>query len=91
MNEQEARALIIAALHKTANVFNNPSVSDRLQDGHSDVTMEELQLDSLDIVEWGLEIETQTELNIDPAELNGAQGLNDVVAVVVRKFAERAA
>ena len=91
MNEQDVRKVIVAALHKTANVFNNPVVSDQLQDANSNVTMEELQLDSLDMVEWGLEIEAQTGLTIDPAELNGAQSLQDVIKVVVEKFAERAA
>lgn len=91
MNEQDAHKVIVAALHKTANVFNNPAVSDQLQDPNSNVTMEELQLDSLDMVEWGLEIEAQTGLTIDPAELNGAQDLRDVIKVVVEKFAERAA
>lgn len=91
MTEQEAREMIVAALHKTANVFNNPAVSDHLQDAERNVTIEELQLDSLDIVEWGVEIEAQTGLTIDPAELNGAQSLQDVIKVVVEKFAERAA
>ena len=91
MNDQEARKVIVAALHKTANVFNSPTVSDRLQDPSSNVTMEELQLDSLDMVEWGVEIETQTGLTIDPGELNGAHSLQDIVKVVVEKLAERAA
>jgi acyl carrier protein len=91
VNEQEARNTIVTALHKTANVFNNPSISDRLQDPYSNVTMADLQLDSLDMVEWGLEIEAQTGLTIDPAELNSARTLDDVVKVVVEKLAVSAA
>lgn len=87
MTEGEARTMIVEALHKTANVFSDPSISDRLKDPHGEVHIEELKLDSLDLVEWCLEIESQTGLSIDPAEVATALSLADISRLVAGRMA----
>ena len=87
MTDAEARAVLVAALQQTANVFNDPAVSDRLRNPAGDVRIDELKLDSLDIVEWCLEIETQTGLSIDPAEVATATTLAEFSAVLSSKIA----
>ncbi len=90
MTDTEARALIVEALNKTARSFNNPAVSDRLQTPGADLALAELELDSLDMVEWSVEIEKDCGVSIDTADLAAAANLSDVVAAVVRKAAEAA-
>lgn len=85
MTDAEARALIVEALHQTARSFNNPVVSERLQAPDGDLRLEELELDSLDLVEWGVEIEKRSGVVLDTADLASAARLSDVVDTVVAK------
>jgi acyl carrier protein len=87
MTEEDARRLVVEALGNTANSFNNPAVSDRLRQGDGSIGLEELGLDSLDVVEWSVEIESRTGVILDPGELNAVDTLGDVVALVVKKSA----
>ncbi|MDB5541567.1 MAG: hypothetical protein JWQ89_3294 [Devosia sp.] len=89
MNEGEARSLVVAALNDAASVFNDAGVSDRLRSPNGDVTIEELNLDSLDMVEWTMQMEVRTGLIVDPAELAGAVNLSDVVQVIAAKLNAR--
>jgi len=81
----EARAMIVDARHETARSFNNPAVSERLQVPDGDVRLEELELDSLDLVEWGVEIEKRSGVVLDTADLASAGRLSDVVATLMAK------
>lgn len=85
MTDAEARTLIVEALHQTARSFNNPVVSERLQAPDGDLGLDELELDSLDLVEWGVEIEKRSGVVIDTAELAGAARLSDVVKTMMAK------
>jgi acyl carrier protein len=81
--------MIVEALHKTANVFNDPTVSARLRNLEGDLSLEEMGLDSLDLAEWALALEDGTGLVINPAELTGATHLSDVEQIVVAKLNAR--
>lgn len=85
MTEAEARTLIVEALHHTARSFNNPVVSERLQAPDGDLGLDELELDSLDLVEWGVEIEERSGVVLDTAELASAARLSDVVKLMMAK------
>ena len=85
MTDAEARALVVEALHETARAFNNPAVSERLQAPDGDLKLEELGLDSLDLVEWGVEIEKRSGIVLDTADLAGAGRLSDVVRTILAK------
>jgi len=90
MTESEARKLIVEALNQTAHSFNNPAVSDRLQTPGADLPLADLELDSLDIVEWTVEIEKESGISLDTADINAASTLSEVVAAVVQRAAEGA-
>jgi acyl carrier protein len=87
MTESEARRLVIEALHQTARSFNNPAVSERLQSPDGDMELGELELDSLDLVEWSVEIEKRSGAALDTADLAAAARLSDVVKTVMAKTA----
>jgi acyl carrier protein len=86
LNEGEARVLVVEALHKAAGVLNDSAVSERLQNPGGDVMLDELGIDSLDVVEWTMEMEIRTGLVVDPGELAGAVTLSDVVQVIAAKL-----
>ena len=77
------RKLIVEALHRTANVFSNAAISDRLLDPNGIVGLDELGLDSLDRVEWSIEIEGDTGLTVDPGALSGLKTVGDFAHYLV--------
>lgn len=87
MNEADALEMVVEALNSTANAFNNPVVSDRLRRRDGSIGLEELGLDSLDVVEWCVEIENRTGLVLDPGEVNAVDTLGEVAALLVKKRA----
>ena len=86
MNEGETRVMVVDALHRTTSVFNDKAISERLRSPDADVSLEEMGLDSLDLVEWSLALEEQTGLVVDPAELTGATHLSHVVQIITAKL-----
>jgi len=82
---EEARAVLVGALGDTAHSFDSSVVSARLRSPTADVALHELELDSLDMVEWTVEIEKRTGIGLDTADLAGARMLSDVAAVLVER------
>jgi acyl carrier protein len=78
--------MIVAALHKTANVFNDPTILTRLNSLDDDPSLEDMGLDSLDLAEWALALEDGTGLVVNPAELAGAINLSDVEQIIAAKL-----
>lgn len=82
MIDPKWREIVVKALHKATDALNDPLVSNQLQDAESDVRITDLNLDSLDAVEWCMEIEERTGLELDPAALTNLDTVNDVAALV---------
>ena len=85
MTLDEARSILVAALNETAHSFDRSTISGRLQSPDVDLRLSELELDSLDMVEWTLEIEKRTGISLDTADVAGAVTLSDVSAVLVAR------
>jgi acyl carrier protein len=90
VTEDESRSLIVEALHRTANVFNNPSISARLRDQNADIAIDELGLDSLDRVEWCIAIEARTGLDVEPGKLAQCATLGEFARLVAKQAVVRA-
>ena len=91
MNDGEMRSTIVQALHKTANVFSNPSVSQRLQDPEAHVALDELGLDSLDRTEWCIEIESATGMVVNPGEIADFNNMSDLAHHLAERHTNSAA
>ena len=85
MNLVEARIVVVEALNDTAHSFDSSAVSGRLRSPDGDIALSELELDSLDMVEWTVEIERRSGIALDTADLAGARMLSDVSAAVVAR------
>ncbi|MBT9289198.1 acyl carrier protein [Prosthecodimorpha staleyi] len=75
----EARQIVVDALQKAMGTFDNSGLSTRLNDPAGDVALSELGLDSLTGIEWCMEIETATGLELDPAVLGRLDTLSAFV------------
>ena len=87
MTIDDARIVLVEALNETAHSFDSSAVSARLRSPGADIALSELELDSLDMVEWTVEIEKRTGIALDTADLAGATMLSDVSAVLVARAA----
>ena len=90
MTLDEARIIVVASLNDTAHSADSSAVSARLRSPTADIALSEFELDSLDMVEWTIEIEKRTGIAIETAELAGAVMLSDVSAVLVARAEEEA-
>lgn len=88
MTDPKWREIVVEALHKATDALNNALVSNQLKDSGTDVRIADLNIDSLDAVEWCMEIEERTGLELDPAELTDLVTVNDVAALVADKIAK---
>lgn len=88
MTDPKWREIVVEALNKATDALNNPLVSNQLRDPQTDVRIADLNIDSLDAVEWCMEIEERTGLELDPAELTDLATVNDVAALLGNKVAK---
>jgi acyl carrier protein len=80
------RKLVVDALHSFSNVLNEPAIHRRLR-AEEDIPVADLGLDSLDAVEWCMEIEERTGLEIDPAQLTEYKTINALAAHIAARAA----
>src|SRR5271156_4869266 len=83
MNELRARILVVEALHEVTGALSTPDLALRLNDSNTNVLIAELGLDSLSAVEWCMEIETRSGIDLDPAELTTHGSLDELVRLIV--------
>ena len=88
MTLEEARIAVVEALNDTAHLFDNSELVGRLRSPEGDVALSELGLDSLDVVEWTVEIDRRTGVSLDPGEVSGVTMLSQVTALVASRAGE---
>jgi acyl carrier protein len=82
MNSGSARELIIDALRKLTDATNAPELAERLQNPNFDVAIRDLGIDSLEAVEWCMEIEERSGIELDPVELLTHDSINALAELV---------
>jgi acyl carrier protein len=87
---EEARSVLVEALNDTAHSFDSSAVSARLRNPSADIALRELELDSLDMVEWTVEIEKRCGAALDTADLAGLTNLSELSALLVARVEEAA-
>lgn len=85
MTKEEARALLVSTLHDASGALDNGSLSPRLNDPNGEIRIEELEIDSLTTIEWGMKIEEQAGIEIDPAVLKEFETLGELAAHLAAK------
>jgi len=88
MTDPKWREIVVEALNKATDALNNPLVSNQLRDPQTDVRIADLNIDSLDAVEWCMEIEERTGLELDPGELTDLATVDGLVAFVAGQVAK---
>jgi hypothetical protein len=73
------RDIVIASLHKTAGILNDPRHARLLMAGQ-DVALAEIEMDSLDLFEVIMEIEDRLGLQLDADDVASQPSLHALVA-----------
>ena len=82
----DMREIVIDALHKAIGVRDNSGLAARLADPSADIAVDELGLDSLTAIEWCMEIEQATGLELDPEVLGRVRTLAGLVGHVSERM-----
>jgi acyl carrier protein len=84
MTKDEARAVLVRTLIEVAGVLDNSDIGPKLASGEN-MRIEELDMESLSILEWGLAIEEETGIEIDTTELKAFSTLDELAAHLARR------
>ena len=84
MTDCITRELVLAALHKVTNALDSP-LAPRLRDPDTNVQIAELGIDSLDALEWCMEIEAQSGVEVDPAYLLTHNSIDALVELLAER------
>jgi acyl carrier protein len=85
MSESTVRELVVGSLLKVLDLPSNSARSLRLQSTSGNPTIAELAIDSLDAIEWCMEIESRGGIELDPAELSPQTSMNELVSLVIER------
>lgn len=84
MTKDQARAMLVETLNQASSALDNQSVGAALADPKGKVLLEDLDLDSLSVVDWSLQIENATGLEIGPGEMARFKTLDEITEYVAR-------
>jgi acyl carrier protein len=75
--------MLVDTLRKVMNVPNDSDLALRLPEPNTNLPLAELGLDSLDVIEWCMEIEARTGVKTDPADLITHGSVDELVSLIV--------
>jgi acyl carrier protein len=84
MSPTEIQQVIIDCLNRIPGASDNPSVQQSLTVKGRDATIDELELDSLGVAEWCLEIENALDIDLDPGTMEGFGNVGEVADYVAK-------
>jgi acyl carrier protein len=88
MTGVDARTMVVESLRKVAGATAKPALRGVFQDPNSNVPIAQFGFDSLDAVEWCMEIETASGIELDPAELAPLVMLDDLVLLLAQRLGQ---
>jgi acyl carrier protein len=87
MDERDIRLAIVNGLHQAvAILFNDAEISEEFIAGKADMRIEDMQMDSLSIMELCISIELDTGVSILPEEMVQIESLEALVRVIGDKL-----
>jgi acyl carrier protein len=83
MNDREIRVAIVNGLTQaTAILFRDAEISEEFIAGQADMRIEDMELDSLSIMELCISIEIDTGVSILPEEMVHVENLNELARII---------
>ncbi len=87
MNDRDIRVAIVNGLHQaSAILFKDADISEEFVAGKADMRIEDMQMDSLSIMELCISIELDTGVSILPEEMVQIESLEALVRVIGDKL-----
>ena len=87
MQRDEARAMLVETLDEAMGVLSDQRFFERLKQPDADLALEEMEIDSLSVMDWQLKIEERTGLDLDPGVIMRYATLNELTDFIVQKTA----
>lgn len=84
---RDARTCVVDALKALQGQPVRTDLADGLLEPANDMPIADLGLESLDVVEWCMEIETRTGVEVDPADFVGLEMVSEIIAKVSDRLA----
>ena len=81
--DQYVREMVVDALHKVIGALNDPKLALQLWDPTTNTLIADLGLDSLHSIEWCMEIQARSGVEVDPAELTTFGSVDELVGLIV--------
>lgn len=82
MTPTEVQTVIVDCVNRIPGASDNPSVQAALHSKGRDADIADLELDSLGIAEWCLEIENTLKIDLDPGTMERFKKLGEVADYV---------
>ena len=83
----DARICVVQALKALQGQPVRTELADHLLQPSGDLPVADLGLESLDTIEWCMEIESRAGIEIDPADFVGLKTVSEIMAVVADRIA----
>ena len=85
MTTEEVRKILITTLGDVVGIRDNGSVAPRLARGEN-VGIDELEIESLGLLDWAFAIEQETGIDIDSIELRSFHTLDELAAHLAQRM-----
>jgi acyl carrier protein len=85
MTEEAVRELIIETLRKVKHGTNDAELAVQLRAPGFDMPLADLGMDSLDTIEWCMEVETRSGIEIDPGDLVAHSTMRALVGLLAER------
>ena len=86
MMEEDVRNIVIQSLGKLTDARKRPGLRELCDDPNANVPLTQLGLDSLDAMEWCMEIESRCSVELDPAELASLVSVDDLIKLLTTRL-----
>lgn len=84
MSPSEIQQVIVDCLNRIPGASDNPSVQQSLAAKGRDAAIADLELDSLGVAEWCLEIEKTLDIDLDPGTMERFGNVGEVADYVAK-------
>jgi acyl carrier protein len=85
MTEEAVRELIVETLRKVKHGANDAELAAQMRAPDFDMNLADLGMDSLDTIEWCMEVETRSGIEIDPGDLVAHSTMRSLVGLIAER------
>jgi acyl carrier protein len=89
MSDHDVRDMVIGALLKVVSSLEEPELAPVQRDLETNLAIADLGIDSLEAIEWCMEIEARSGVELDPVDLTTHGTIDELVRLVAGRMRDR--